>query len=55
MTEMKNSENSDLLPYYGDIGDAGIGKIAQMPLNFNLAKDNFDQNNLAKNVSTLFC
>ncbi len=48
MTEMKNS---DLLPYYGDIGDAGIGKIAQMPLNFNLAKDNFDQNNLAKNVS----
>merc|ERR1712223_738446 len=49
MTEMKNS---DLLPYYGDIGDAGIGKIAQMPLNFNLAKDNFDQNNLAKNLKT---
>merc|ERR1712150_358954 len=45
-------KNSDLLPYYGDIGDAGIGKIAQMPLNFNLAKDNFDQNNLAKNLKT---
>ena len=48
MTEMKDS--NDLLPYYGDIADnAGIGKIVQMPLNFNLAKDDF-KNNFAETV-----
>lgn len=50
MTEMKDS--NDLLPYYGDVADrAGIGKIAQMPLNFNLAKDDF-KNNFAKTLQT---
>ena len=52
MTEMKDS--NDLLPYYGDIADnAGIGKIAQMPLNFNLAKDDF-KNNFAETVRGFF-
>jgi glycosidase len=50
MTEMKDA--NDLLPYYGDIADnAGIGKIAQMPLNFNLAKDDF-KNNFAETLRT---
>ena len=43
MVETKDS--NDVLPYYGDMADdAGIGKIVQMPLNFNLAKEDFKSN-----------
>jgi glycosidase len=53
MVETKDS--NDVLPYYGDMADdAGIGKIgkiAQMPLNFNLAKDDF-KNNFAETLKT---
>jgi len=43
MVETKDS--NDVLPYYGGIADdAGIGKIVQMPLNFNLAKEDFKSN-----------
>jgi len=43
MVETKDS--NDVLPYYGGMADdAGIGKIVQMPLNFNLAKEDFKSN-----------
>ena len=49
MVETKDS--NDVLPYYGGMADdAGIGKIVQMPLNFNLAKEDFN-NNFADAVS----
>ena len=49
MVETKDSY--DVLPYYGGMADdAGIGKIVQMPLNFNLAKEDFN-NNFADAVS----